>query len=310
VRTLRKIGVLAGGDSPEREISLISGRSVHQALSTLGYSASLIEISSLDEIVRGIRDIDLVFNCLHGGSGEDGTVQLLLDVMGIRYTGSGPQASARAMDKLRAKEIFAGKRIPTPKGMIYDGSRPERFASEIEDFLSYPAVAKPRRGGSTIDVMIVEDGSDLIRALSGAEAGEVLIEEFIPGRELTVGILESDGTDSALPIVEIEGDERLFSYRAKYTDGLARFVVPADLPEEATRRTQEVALRAHQALCCFGFSRVDIRLSEGEIPFVLEVNTIPGMTPMSDLPRAARAAGMSFEELVERMLETAEKEER
>jgi len=121
VRTLGRIGVLAGGDSPEREVSLISGKSVHQALSTLGYSAHLIEISSLDEIVGRIRDIGLVFNCLHGGSGEDGTVQLLLDVMGIRYTGSGPQASARAMDKLRAKEIFAAKRIPTPKWMVYDG---------------------------------------------------------------------------------------------------------------------------------------------------------------------------------------------
>jgi len=159
---------------------------------------------------------------------------------------------------VRAKEIFAAKRIPTPKWMVYDGGDPERFASKIEDGLSYPLVVKPRRGGSTIGVMIVEDGSDLLCALSGA--GELLIEEFIPGRELTVGILRGDGADSALPIVEIEGDDRLFDYRAKYTAGVARF--------------------------------------------------IPGMTPMSDLPRAAKAAGIGFEELVERMLKTAEKEER
>lgn len=309
MRNLGRIGVLAGGDSPEREVSSISGRSVHRALSSLGYSSSLIEISSLDDLVPGLRGIDLVFNCLHGGSGEDGTVQLLLDVMGIPYPGSGAQASARAMDKLLAKEIFAGKRVPTPKWLAYDGGDPERFAEKVEGSLSYPLVAKPRRGGSTIGVVIVEDGPELIRSLSDAGEGELLIEEFIPGRELTVGILRIEGEDRTLPIVEIEGENPLFDYRAKYTDGVARFVVPAGLAEEAARKVQDAALRAHRALRCSGFSRVDIRLSEDETPYVLEVNAIPGMTPMSDLPRAAAAAGIGFEELVEMMLATAEKEE-
>jgi len=310
VRNLGRVGVLAGGDSLEREVSLISGRSVHQALSTLGYGPSLIEISSLDDLVPALRGVDLVFNCLHGGSGEDGTVQLLLDVMGIPYPGSGAQACARAMDKLHAKEIFAGKRIPTPKWLIYDGDDPDRFTEKIEDSLSYPLIVKPRHGGSTIGVAIVEDREGILSSLAGGEAGELLIEEFIPGRELTVGILRIDGADKPLPIVEIEGENPLFDYRAKYTAGVARFIVPALLSDEATRKTQDVALHAHLALGCSGFSRVDIRLSGNETPYVLEVNTIPGMTPMSDLPRAAEAAGIGFEELVEMILETAEKEER
>jgi len=202
VGNLQTIGVLAGGDSPEREVSLISGRSVHQALSTLGYSPSLIEISSLDDLVPSLRGVELVFNCLHGGSGEDGTVQLLLDLMGIPYPGSGPQACARAMDKARAKEIFSGKRIPTPKWSIYDGDDPGRFAEKIEDSLSYPLVAKPRRGGSTIGVAIVEGWEELLPSLIGVRGGELLVEEFVPGRELTVGILRIDGEDRPLPIVE------------------------------------------------------------------------------------------------------------
>ena len=307
---LQTIGVLAGGDSPEREVSLISGRSVHQALSTLGYSPSLIEISSLDDLVPSLRGVELVFNCLHGGSGEDGTVQLLLDLMGIPYPGSGPQACARAMDKARAKEIFSGKRIPTPKWSIYDGDDPGRFAEKIEDSLSYPLVAKPRRGGSTIGVAIVEGWEELLPSLIGVRGGELLVEEFVPGRELTVGILRIDGEDRPLPIVEIEGEKPLFDYRAKYTDGVARFIVPAPLSDEATRKTKDTALRAHRALGCSGFSRVDIRLSEDETPYVLEVNAIPGMTPMSDLPRAAEAAAIDFGRLVEMILETAEKEER
>ncbi len=308
MRNLRRIGVLAGGDSPEREVSLISGESVYRALSRLGHTASLIEIDTLDDIVPNIADIRVVFNCLHGGSGEDGTVQLLFDVMGIPYTGSGPQASARAMDKVRAKEIFAARRIPTPRWAVYGGGGPQPFVDKLEGSLSYPLVVKPRYGGSTIGVVLVEDGPELCGALRGAAEGETLVEEFIPGRELTVGILRGEGGDSPLPIVDIECDGGLFSYRAKYTEGVARFIVPADLPDGATARTKEAALAAHRELGCTGFSRVDIRLSEDGTPYVLEVNTIPGMTPLSDLPRAARAAGIGFDELVEWMLKTAEKE--
>jgi len=259
------IGVLAGGDSPEREVSLLSGQGVFDALQRQGQSVLLVGIDTLDDLVPGLRGIDVAFNCLHGGSGEDGTVQLLLDVMGIPTIGSEPLACARAMHKAQAKALFRSKDIPTPAGVSVEMQSLKHKLREAVDTLTFPMILKPQNGGSTISVHRVETEAHLLPvALSIlADFDTVLIEPFISA--------------------------------------------PAPLPPDVAKRVQDIALRAHQALDCYGFSRVDLRLGEDGVPYVLEVNTLPGMTPMSDLPRAAAINGIEYDELVEIMLSTAEK---
>jgi len=303
------IGVLAGGDSPEREVSLLSGQGVFDALQRQGQSVLLVGIDTLDDLVPGLRGIDVAFNCLHGGSGEDGTVQLLLDVMGIPTIGSEPLACARAMHKAQAKALFRSKDIPTPAGVSVEMQSLKHKLREAVDTLTFPMILKPQNGGSTISVHRVETEAHLLPvALSIlADFDTVLIEPFISGRELTVGILMLDGEEVALPVIEIRFPGDLFDYEAKYTAGEAEFLAPAPLPPDVAKRVQDIALRAHQALDCYGFSRVDLRLGEDGVPYVLEVNTLPGMTPMSDLPRAAAINGIEYDELVEIMLSTAEK---
>ena len=302
-----RIGVLAGGDSPEREISFISGEHVSAALNQRGYDTVLIEIDNLDDLVPSLAGVDIAFNCLHGGSGENGTVQLLLDVLDLPYPGSGPQASALCMDKPRAKEILSRQGIPIPRGTIYKGEDIEALcAATLVDY-GLPLVCKPCNQGSSLGVRIVECEPDLVKAGSEilSKFGSLLIEEYIPGRELTAGILLLHGKERVLPLIEIEPKSGFFDYTAKYSEGMSEFLVPAPLDRETTHLVQEVSLAAHQALSCSGFSRVDLRLDEEGRPFVLEVNTLPGMTPMSDLPRAAAAARITFPGLVEIMLETA-----
>ena len=303
------IGVLVGNDSPEREVSLLSGKGVFDALHRLGRPAQLVEIDTLDSLVPGLRGIDIAFNCLHGGSGEDGTVQLLLDVMGIPTIGSGPLACARAMDKAQAKAIFRSKDIPTPAGVSVDTESLEAKLQEAVDTLTFPMILKPQDGGSTISVHRVETEADLLPAAKSilADFDTVLIEPFISGRELTVGILLVEGEEVPLPVIEIRFPGDLFDYKAKYTDGDAEFLAPAPLSPEVAEQVQQIALRAHQALDCYGFSRVDFRLGEDGVPYVLEVNTLPGMTPLSDLPRAAAVIGIEYDDLVGIMLSTTEK---
>ena len=305
------IGVLAGGDSSEREVSLISGQRVDSALRDLGERCELIEIDNLDDLVQGLRGIDTAFICLHGGAGEDGTVQMLLDVMGIPYCGSRALASALAMDKARAKTTLRSKRIPVPEACVYQPGEPmEEFCREVIEKLSFPVVLKPCRQGSSIGVTILSEESELMAAATEvlSRFGSLLIEEYIPGHELTVGVLRHNGKDEVLPVVEIRAQDRFFDYEAKYTEGRTQFVIPAKLDEGLTSRVQETSLAAHHAIGCYGFSRVDLRLSKDGIPFVLEVNTVPGMTPTSDLPQAAAARGITFSELVRIMLETASQE--
>jgi D-alanine-D-alanine ligase len=301
-----RIGVLAGGDSPEREISLVSGEHVHRALRNRGRNVRLIALETLDDLFPALADVDVVFNCLHGGSGEDGTVQILLDVMRIPYAGSSARACARAMDKVYAKTLFETMRVPTPPGLALGGGDPEVFCGRVRDALSAPFVVKPTNLGSTIGVVVVDDEAELRSAVVGVagEYGDVLVESYIAGRELTVGILRGEEGDAALPVIEIRVPDALFDYTAKYTEGVAQFVVPAELPDDVASRVQAVSLQAHQTLGCTGYSRADLRLAEDDTPYVLEVNTIPGMTPISDLPRAAAAAGIPFEDLVEQMLRT------
>ncbi len=302
-----RIGVLAGGDSPEREISFISGEHVSAALNQRGYDSVLIEIDNLDDLVPLLSGVDAAFNCLHGGTGEDGTVQLLFEVLDLPSPGSGPQASALCMDKPRTKEILSRQGIPVPRGTIYKGEDIEALCAATLVNYGLPLVCKPCNQGSSLGVRIVEREPDLVNVGSEilSKFGSLLIEEYIPGRELTAGILLLHGKERVLPLVEVEPKSGFFDYTAKYSEGMSEFLVPAPLDQETTHRVQEVSLAAHQALGCSGFSRVDLRLNEEGNPFVLEVNTLPGMTPMSDLPRAAAAARITFPELVEIMLETA-----
>jgi D-alanine-D-alanine ligase len=303
------IGVLAGNDSPERNVSLLSSKGVYDALQRRGYSVRLVKIDTLDDLVPGLRGVDVAFNCLHGGAGEDGTVQMLLDVMGIPTIGSGPLACARAMDKVQAKAIFRSKDIPTPAGVSVDAETLKDKLREAVDTFSFPIILKPVNGGSTISVHRAENEAGLLPAAKAilADFDTVLIEPFISGRELTVGILLIEGEEIPLPVIEILFPGDLFDYKAKYTDGQAEFLAPAPLSLEMAKQVQDTALRAHQALDCYGFSRVDFRLGDDGIPYVLEVNTLPGMTPLSDLPRAAAVSGIEYDDLVEIMLSTTEK---
>jgi len=276
-----------------------------------GHDASLISIDSLDDLVPRLRGIELVFNCLHGGAGEDGTVQLLLDVMGIPYTGSKAQACFRAMAKPRSRAIFATQGIPIPRGFAHEkGDLPPFLRNAIEQ-IGFPMIVKPGNAGSTVAVQFIEDEDRLRQEADSIldQFPSLIVEEYIEGREITVGILRQDEVDAALPVIEIRIPGKLFDYEAKYTEGIAEFLAPAPLDEATAERIQEISLRAHEALGCAGYSRVDLRLGQDGTPYILEVNTLPGMTPISDLPRAARVAGIAYEQLVDIMLSTADTEE-
>jgi len=308
--TIGVIGVIAGGDSPERAVSLVSGGQVHAALEKLGAQARIIRINNLDDLVPGLRGIDVIFNCLHGGSGEDGTVQLLFEVLGIPYAGSGPLASALSMDKPRSKTALAAKGVVVPRWQVYQKGSLEEFLETACGTLGLPLVLKPWDQGSSVGVQIIDEDSELVAAASAtlSQFGSLFVEEYIRGRELTAGILLIDGEERALPLVEMRPKNRYFDYEAKYTKGMTEFLVPAPLPAKTTQQVQKAALSAHRILGCRGFSRVDLRLRDDGVPYVLEVNTLPGMTPTSDLPQAAAADGIGFPRLVEAMLQTAYKE--
>lgn len=288
-----KIGVLAGGFSSEREISLRSGKAVFDALLSRGLDVRFIDVTgpSLDEGM----DIDVAFIALHGKFGEDGTVQRMLAERKITYTGSGPEASRVALDKIESKNKFmaAGLKV-AEHDVVRKGEDCE------EGKLWCPCVVKPRYEGSSVGLTVVTSPGTLKKAVEDAldYGNDVMVEKFIPGRELTVGILD----ERALPVVEIIAAGGVYDFVAKYKAGDTKYIVPADLEEDTYRRAQEAGLRAHQSLGCRGISRVDLRLTdEGEF-FVLEVNTIPGMTERSLLPMAARAAGMDFGELCLRIV--------
>ncbi len=304
----KRIGVLAGGDSPERKVSLTSGAQVHKALRQIGYDSVLLAIDSTDDLVPALSGINTVFNVLHGGAGEDGTIALLLDVLGIAYPGSRPQACARAMDKPRAKDILARNNLPVPPGCMYiDKDDLSLFCADAVVKHGLPLVIKPTNQGSSIGVHIVRSKIELLARAKEVvrRFGSFLIEEYIPGRELTAAILNTGTGEEVLPLVEIVPKLEFFNYSAKYDEGMTNFIVPAKLDDEASNNIKKVSLAAHHAVGCSGYSRVDIRLAPDGTPYVLEVNTNPGMTPMSDLPRAAAAAGTDFPSLVQMMLQTA-----
>ncbi len=290
----RRIAVLMGGWSAEREISLQSGRAVSVALRRLGLSHRALDVTP--DIARALRRhrVDLAFLATHGPFGEDGRLQGLLDVLKIPYTGSGVLASAMAMHKPSAKRIFESANIPTPRGAVL---RP-RDARRVP--FPAPWVVKPASQGSAVGVTVVRRRADLSAALKGAWAfePEALVEAFVPGAEITVGVLN----DRALPVVEIIPQHAFYDFHSKYAPGGSRHVAPARIPDRVRREAQRLALAAHRALGCRHVSRVDLIVGPRGRPVVLELNTIPGMTAASLLPDAARAAGMGFDALVLRIL--------
>lgn len=295
--TLKKsrIGVLMGGLSEEREISFKTGTAILKALLEKGYKAIGIDAGRDIPGVLLKKKIDIAFIALHGRYGEDGCMQGLLEVMAIPYTGSGVKASALAMDKAAAKKVMLYHGVSTPASCIYEeGAKPKVKA---------PLVVKPACQGSAIGVSIVRKEAGLKAALKEAAkfGGPVLIEKYIKGRELTVSILDG----RVLPIIEIRPKEGFYDYTAKYTKGMTEFVVPAPIAKTAEKKVAKEALKAFEALGCSGAARVDVILDARDTPFVLEVNTIPGMTELSLFPRAAEAAGLDYPALVEEMLKGA-----
>jgi D-alanine-D-alanine ligase len=286
-----------GGVSREREVSLKTGAAILQALREGGYQAMGIEVSS-DIVERLLQErIDVAFIALHGRWGEDGTVQGLLELLRVPYTGSGVLASALAMHKIKAKEIFLFHNIPTPEFItLQEGGLDEPPFPP-------PWVVKPASEGSTIGVGIVMDREGLEGAIRDARGydQQVLVEQFIEGKELTVGILKGE----PLPVIEIAPRGGFYNYEAKYSHGMTEYIVPAPISGQQQDEVQGVSLRAFHALGCQGCARVDLRLSERGEAFVIEVNTVPGMTETSLVPKAAAHVGISFAHLVEVILEEA-----
>ena len=291
----KRIGVLMGGISEEREISLRTGGAILDALKAKGYKAVPIDAGrDLGRVLKN-KKIDIAFIALHGRYGEDGCVQGLLEVMGIPYTGSGVKASAMAMDKATAKKVMLHHGVSTPASTIYNG----KGVSKVK----LPVVVKPASQGSAIGVSIVRKPAALKKAIAYAEGfgGGVLIERFVDGRELTVAILDG----KVLPTIEIRPRKGFYDYNAKYTKGMTEFLVPAPLKKSVDRRVAREALAAYESLGCSGAARVDVMLDKLGTPYVLEVNTIPGMTSLSLFPMAAAAAGMDYPALCEEMLKGA-----
>jgi D-alanine-D-alanine ligase len=328
-----RIAVLFGGTSEERDVSIASAAQIIPALRALGHEVHAVDTatgklapadeqrllanrvaplppsSTVIEQVRAravslspahfdIRHTDVVLLALHGGAGEDGRIQALLDLAGMPYTGSNHIASALAMDKDVAKRLFRAVGVPTADWLMAPVA-----AAEVEQRLGWPVVVKPSKQGSTVGLSVVRHAAALDAAIrtAGAFDDEVMVEKFIPGREFTVGILEQQ----ALPVGEIFPPGEVFDYQSKYQQGGARELFPAQLPEEESARLQDYALRAHRALKLGAYSRIDFRRDAAGQFWCLEANSLPGMTATSLLPQAARAAGMDFPTLLERICKGA-----
>jgi D-alanine-D-alanine ligase len=304
-----RIAVLMGGTSPEREISIRTGTRVSKALVSLGHEVTLLDTGKGNLLESLPRDVEMAFVALHGGDGENGTIQALLDLARVPYTGSGVLASALAMDKAISKRIFVHDAIPTPEWVERWAPedpaqpwRPELDDEEIERLGGFPVIVKPNDQGSTVGITVAASRQELQPALATARRfGRLaLVERYIAGREVTVSVLD----DRALPVVEIIPEGGFYDYEHKYTAGASRYEVPANLPPETTDRLLSLGVRACRALRTRGVARVDFRVHEDGTPYCLEVNTVPGMTETSLVPKAASAAGMSYEDLVRTIVES------
>ncbi|HEV2738155.1 MAG TPA: D-alanine--D-alanine ligase [Candidatus Elarobacter sp.] len=296
-----KVAVVMGGPSAEREVSIESGTCVMRALTALGHDARSLDFDA--RFVDAIREIapDVVFNALHGPGGEDGTIQGILDWMRVPYTGSGVAACAIAMDKHITKKLLAAEGLPTPAWDTFDlagGTLPLLPGS-----LNLPLVAKPRASGSSAGVVIVKTHEAWTKAMieASSRTPEILAEEFMPGREFSCGVLGEE----ALPVVEIVSSDEFYSYDAKYKPGGSRHLIPAPIDHDLTARLQTLALSVHRLIGLRDYSRTDFIVTDQGRPTILEVNALPGMTPQSLLPDEAQHAGISYEALVDRLLQFA-----
>lgn len=309
MKTQGTIAILLGGRSGEREVSFRSGHNVAAVFERQGIPFQLIDPLE-DDLIEQLTstEIDAVFIALHGRWGEDGTIQGLLDSLGLRYTGSHVLASALAMSKLMTKHVLQSVGIPTAGYVCFDPDIPlATMCKRAVQQLGLPLVIKPTSEGSSLGVFIVHETDDLpplVRKVHH-EYGDLLFEKYVKGKELTVGLLGNGTALRALPVLELVPKNEFYDYEAKYTKGLTEFILPAAISPQVTARVQEIAVQTHRALGCRGMSRVDIMLDEDEQPYVIEVNTIPGLTDLSDLPAQAAEAGISYDELILEILQSA-----
>lgn len=322
------IALLLGGMSTERAVSKSSAKSIYAALQSMGHKVTLVDpayglkqpeneadffsekdftdLSSgnyIDAVNSVLFDnIDIAFIGLHGQYGEDGIIQSLLELRGIKYTGSKILASSLSMDKIMSKILFKHYGIGTPEWFSIDknGASYDSLPEMISKSFGYPCVIKPNDQGSTVGLTVCKDESEVHEAVKLAHqfSTKALVEEFIEGRELTVGIIEQ----TALPVLEIRPKHGLYDYECKYTSGMSEYLVPADVPKEVERELQSQALLAFNSLGCHGYGRLDFRLSPDNKTYCLEMNTLPGMTSTSLVPKMAKAVGISFEQLIDRIL--------
>ncbi|HEV2813823.1 MAG TPA: D-alanine--D-alanine ligase [Solirubrobacteraceae bacterium] len=305
------VAVLKGGRSLERNVSLTSGARVQDALARLGHDVVAIDVGH--DLVTRLRETapDVAFVALHGRDGEDGTVQELLEVLGIPYTGSGVSSCIRCADKVLAKHAFRDAGLPTPDFFAWNEAAFKQLGAAdalpaIEDRLDFPIVVKPARQGSALGIKFAQTAADVPGALVAAFSydAKVLLERHVDGRELAVSVLDGE----ALPIVEaIPRDDAFYDFEARYDIGRTDFVCPAELDDPLTERVHDTALAAYELLDCDGFARVDLMLDADGVPQLLEINTVPGLTETSLLPQAAEAAGISFDDLVARLVELAQR---
>ena len=306
----KKIGVLYGGWSSERDVSLRSGRNVYEALLKLGYKDTIlidVKRSVAEDLKR--EGIDIAVIMLHGKGGEDGSIQGLLEVLGIPYTGSRVLASSIGMDKFITKHILKSLKIPTPRAVFAtNNDNIYEKVKEVEEKLIYPVIVKPRSEGSSVGIHIVRDRDELLSKLEENINlyGHTLIEQFIEGQAVTVGILGTGKKAFCVPSLELRVKGRAFyDYVAKYTKGYTEFIIPAEIPEHSDKKLKEYALKFYNAIEGRGFSRVDAVVDEKGEVYILEINTIPGMTDLSDLPKEAEKMGISYEEVAEYILRSA-----
>jgi D-alanine-D-alanine ligase len=291
-----KIAVLMGGPGEEREISLKSGKAILLALEAIGYDVLGITLEiGLGDIISDLQSVDLVFLGLHGSIGENGTIQGFLESLGIKYTGSDPLSSAICMDKNISKIIARGSKVNTPDWKIVT-----RDQNLSEDNSEFPLVTKPNDQGSTVGLTIVHDETELGPALNLAfnYSSSVMVEQFIEGRELTVTLIGG----KALPICEVIPSHELYDYECKYSSGMSKYICPAQIDLDLTERIQEITERLFSVLKCRHYSRADFRLDHEDNLWFLEMNTLPGMTDTSLAPMAAKAAGLSFNDLIDRIV--------
>ena len=301
----KKILVVMGGTSSEREISLMSGEAVYSALADLNYNVEKFILNKDNAFEIGEKKPDLCVIMLHGKGGEDGAIQGMLELMNIPYTGSGLTASANCMNKILTKKLISLENIPTPEyAVIKKGEDVDAFTEKLLSEFDFPLVVKAPCQGSSVGVEIVKNRKELILAIENNinYDGEILIERFIKGTELTVPVMQDGGNCIALPIVEIVSENTFYDFESKYTAGMSHHIIPARIPDTAAKKIEEYAVSAYKALNCSGVARIDFFIDENNNPYVIEINTIPGMTKTSLVPDSAAHFGLSFGALVEKII--------